>query len=107
MLLTVTGIGFWIAGIPWVGVPFCLLGSGAGIWHAMRLQRTRPPREDPYDLSKLWDYDPLDPIVEETIHEEDMVRANSDGNGTLYCQHCGHAVPDLFAFCPECGNRLG
>jgi|GEM_PF-2547495 len=108
LLVLAMGIAFWAGGLPLAGIPLCVVGVGAAFWQAKYLKQTRPKPEDPYDLSRLWDYDPLDPVDEEPLDtSSDLVRTTSDANGTLYCQYCGHAVPDLFAFCPECGNRLG
>lgn len=103
ILLLVIGIGLAATGSPVLGLLVVLAGFVSGIWQVARLWRTRTRRSDPYDLSRLWDYDPSDPVAEEALEEEARRAAQAT---TLYCHHCGHAVPDLFAHCPECGQRL-
>jgi hypothetical protein len=108
-LLLITGILMTTAGMPLFGVPLAIVGLATSLWQIRRLYATRTPPEDPYDLSRLWDYgpptneepnlDPSDPF------EKELLRERSE-NATFYCHNCGHAVPDLFANCPECGQRL-
>ena len=103
--LSLVASGWLVFGIPWMIAAIIL-----AFFQARRLYQTRKRAEDPYDLSRLWDYgppvadeepnlDPSDPFEEELLRERDE-------SGTFYCHNCGHAVPDLFANCPECGQRL-
>lgn len=97
--------GFLVFGIPWMVAAIIL-----GVFWARKMYATRKRAEDPYDLSRLWDYGPPlneeEPNLDPTDPFEAELLLERDENGTLYCHNCGHAVPDLFAHCPECGQRL-
>ena len=84
-------------GAPGLGLPLLVIGALAAIWQGRLLLASR---QDPYDLSRLWDREPEPP--DGGPDEEDLV----DEEGTLYCHGCGHAVPAPYAACPECGRRL-
>jgi len=56
-------------------------------------------RQDPYDLSRLWD----DPLPE--IPTPDLPEPESDD--LIYCHRCGVSTSSRFAVCPDCGHRLG
>lgn len=86
-----------IGPVPYFGLPVMLVGGAASIYQAWRLWGSRPAPTDPYDLSRLWEEEPLDDDPEDLL---------MDDTGTLYCHHCGHAVPAPYATCPECGHRL-
>lgn len=107
ILVIAMGAALTVTGAALFGIPLVFLGLIVAVWQAYRLYKTRPLPPDPYDLSRLWEHDPYEPIPEETLEQEAQVRAElSESSGTLYCHNCGHAVPDLFAHCPECGQRL-
>jgi hypothetical protein len=86
-----------VGAAPIVGLPIMLVGLAASVWQGWKLWQRRLPPTDPYDLSRLWDEERLDDDPEDVL---------MDANGTLYCHHCGHAVPDPYARCPECGSQL-
>lgn len=107
ILIVAIGAGLSVTGAYFFGIPLVFLGLLLSVWQAYNLYKTRPLPQDPYDLSRLWERDTYDPVPEESLEQEAQVRAeHSDSSGTLYCHNCGHAVPDLFAHCPECGQRL-
>ena len=83
--------------VPVLGLPIMLIGLAASIWQGWQLWQRRLPPKDPYDLSRLWEEERLDDDPEDMLTDE---------TGTLYCHHCGHAVPGPFVQCPECGSRL-
>jgi len=78
-----------------LGAAMMLFGAATAVWQGKRLWESR---QDPYDLSKLWDQEP-DPDAEP---DEDW----EGDRDTVYCYNCGHAVAEPFARCPECGLQL-
>lgn len=82
-------------GLPLIGYIIMGIGAAAAIWQAKVLWGAR---EDPYDLNKLWER------PEEA--DEPEYELLTDETGTPYCHNCGHAVPEPFARCPECGQSV-
>ena len=83
-------------GAPVLGLPLLVVGAVAAVWQA---RQQIASRQDPYDLSRLWEREQEPPGEAEP--EEDV-----EDDGTVYCHACGHAVPEPFAMWPECGRTL-
>jgi len=79
-----------------LGFGLLFVGGFAAFYQIRKLYQAR---QDPYDLSRLWEEAPA-PIPEP---DEDAI----DDDGTLLCHACGHAVPPPYTRCPECGRSLG
>ena len=78
-----------------VGIPLFLIGLALAVWQGAVLVRNRP---DPYDLSRLWEAEP-EPADEP---DEDW----GDNKSLGFCHGCGHAVPEPYARCPDCGRPV-
>ena len=76
------------------GTLLLLMGLFAAGYQAIMLRRAVG---DPYDLNKLWDAPlPEDMQPEDVVHEPE----------NAYCHRCNHIVPEGFARCPDCGERV-
>ena len=95
LVLLMAGGFMFISPSPLLSACFIVAGVAGIIWQGKKLIASR---EDPYDLKRLWEQndEPGEP-------EDDGQDAEDD---TLFCHNCGHAVPQGFARCPDCGNRL-
>ena len=82
-------IGFGYSHV--IGGSLLLIAAGVTVREMLLMWRER---EDPYDLSRIWDEAP-DPEVPEG--------ANRDLE-LAFCRHCGTASPNTYGVCPECGN---
>ena len=93
----VAGMGclLYFSGLALVGGPLFLGGLALTAWQGIVLVRSR---SDPYDLSKLWETEP-EPAEEP---DEDWGENKSLG----FCHNCGHAVPEPYARCPDCGTLV-
>ncbi|MBC8102919.1 MAG: hypothetical protein H7Z41_10060 [Cytophagales bacterium] len=95
--LLVAGMGclLYFSGLPLAGMPLFLGGMALVAWQGVRLFQSR---RDPYDLNRLWESEP-----------EPGDEPDEDWHGdkdTVYCHNCGHAVPEPFARCPDCGLTI-
>ena len=90
--LIVALCGGVLAGV--LGVFLLLFGLTAAAWQAWMI---RKEAGDPYDLNKLWDA----PLPED-IQPEEVTHAPENA----YCHRCNHIVPEGFARCPDCGERV-
>lgn len=72
---------------------FCIIGGLAGVLISRYIRKVIRNRPDPYDLNHLWD---KDETVDEDSRDRDLV----------YCHVCGSSMPQNYATCPQCGNRL-
>ena len=79
------------------GVVLLLLGAYGAARAGSALSAALTQRSDPYDLRNLWN---VKPPREEPAYDAD---ANHD---LILCHVCGHALPEAFGICPECGARL-
>ena len=92
LVLLMAGGFLFISPSPILSACFIVAGIAGMVWQAKKLTASR---EDPYDLSRLWDRG-----------DEPEDDGNDAEDGTLFCHNCGHAVPRAFARCPDCGNQL-
>ncbi len=81
---TFAGVGFFFAGV-----------------ESYRWFQDWRHREDPYDLTRLWEA----PLPEKT----NALEPEEDGVEREYalCHRCGDAVAIGYAICPHCGCVLG
>ncbi len=79
-----------------LGFALFFIGGFAAFYQIRKLYHAR---QDPYDLSRLYEEAPT-PLPEP---DENAV----DDDGTLLCHACGHAVPPPHTRCPDCGRPLG
>jgi uncharacterized paraquat-inducible protein A len=95
--ILVAGMGALLlfSGMPLIGIPLFFGGLALAIWQGITLVQNRP---DPYDLSRLWETEP----APEDEPDEDWGEDKSLG----FCHNCGHAVPEPYARCPECGTTV-
>lgn len=100
VIVFLMGLGFMaVSPSPLVSAGLLALGAFGIVWQGRKLYAER---RDPYDLSRLWERD-------EEPNDEPEEPENDDTNGevdTMFCHHCGHAVPRPFVRCPDCGNPL-
>jgi uncharacterized paraquat-inducible protein A len=71
-----------------------LLSGVLILFQGLRLWKTRPDR---YDLNTLWEAPFPEEIQPDEMHPYDA---------QAYCPNCHSIVPEQFAKCPECGQRL-
>jgi hypothetical protein len=83
------------SGLPLAGLLLFFVGLVLAVWQSLAMARNRP---DPYDLSRLWETEP------EPADEPDEDWGDSKDLG--YCYSCGHAVPEPYARCPDCGRPV-
>jgi hypothetical protein len=95
--ILVVGMGCMLcfSGVALVGIPLLFVGLALAVWQTVVLVRNRP---DPYDLSRLWETEP-EPAEEP---DEDW----GDNKELGFCHNCGHAVPEPYARCPDCGTPV-
>jgi uncharacterized paraquat-inducible protein A len=88
------------AGLPLnaLAVPIAVLAAWLALHTILAVVQNRRPREDPYDLRRLWD---------ETPPDSDEPEEDADDRDLAYCHRCGASLPKAYAVCPDCGNRLG
>lgn len=95
--ILVAGMGCLLlfSGLSVVGVPLFFAGLGLAVWQGVTLARNR---QDPYDLSRLWETEPESP--------DEPDEEWGDDTSLGFCHGCGHAVPEPYARCPECGRPV-
>lgn len=98
--LVIMGIGGAMLACQGVSIlPFSLMLIVIGLSTATR-QATLAwrEREDPYDLSTLWDTPPVVYLPEEV---------DEPPRPLVYCHRCGASMPEAYGLCPGCGTYLG
>lgn len=91
-LILLSGGGFLLGVSPMFGAPLMALGGVAAAINVALLMRRR---DDPYDLSKLYDTEPMP----EDGHEGPRDKAG-------YCPVCGGYVESPYKPCPRCGSAV-
>lgn len=84
--------GGFLAGV--LGIMMVVLGLASAAYQAWMIRKAAG---DPYDLNKLWD----SPLPED-IQPEDALQEPENA----YCHRCNHIVPEGYARCPDCGERV-
>lgn len=91
-LILLTGGAFLMGVSTAFGAPVMALGAAAAAINIALLLRRR---DDPYDLTKLYETDPM---------PEDGQEGPRDKAG--YCPVCGGYIESPYKPCPRCGSAL-
>lgn len=93
--LLLTLLGGFLTGSSLLGKILFVVGLILAVWQGLVLWRRF---RDPYNLDQLWDSPFPEDIQPDEDHHFDPEMA--------YCHRCGHAVPEPYARCPDCGTAV-